>query len=132
MKHLIFALALTLFITPAHLIACAILTGDYKIEGVKEGISQGHEKHPDAKHCGKFKMTEKEIRKFFAKSKDITPREKHDKYDWNPCQVTGTIVNGKEKADFIIYGSKIAELKYPDGKKQWLGCKECGKPFFEF
>jgi len=42
----------------------------------------------------------------------------------------GVVVNGKEKVSFAIYGSKIGELKRPEGKVQWLGCKECGKPFF--
>jgi len=132
MKRLILIVTLALLTISTQLMAHGLFSGDYKIEDVKEGISKGFENHADAKHCSKFKMSEKEIRNFFSKAKHISAKDKQYKYDWNPCEVTGAVVNGESKAEFVIYGSKVGGIKYTDGTIELLGCKKCGKPFFDF
>ena len=106
--------------------------GNYSLLEIQTGITPGYEGHPDASYCKDFKMTESQIRDFFSKAKVISSSQLHDEYDWSPCYIEGKLSQGTETSIWKIYASKVGEIKKKNSDTINLGCKNCGRPFFNF
>jgi len=101
-----------------------------KVINIKQSIEEKYKEHPDAKFCDAFNMTNADIKSFFKSAKLITPNERHYQYAWSPCSVVISIEKNGKSSQWKIYASGVAEMIGNNGNV--LGCKKCGKPFFEF
>ncbi len=81
--------------------------------------------------CSRFRLTESQVRRYFAKARSANPSDVHYTLDWSPCSASGTLVfqNGKA-ARWSITQSRAGSLTMDNGEEITLYCPTCKfKPF---
>ena len=91
--------------------------------------SEAGKDEPD--DCSKFKVTEKDIKDYFAKAKVVSRGAYMHEINWSACYANGTIefANGK-KGKWGVQKLRSGYL-FMDGEKYYFDCPRCRSKVFE-
>lgn len=88
----------------------ARLQGELKVISMALHIGPSNET-PIVEACREWKLTNENVRRFFAKATAITGEEFHAFYDVMPCKYTGKMELGGETYDFVINGGAYGDIR---------------------
>ena len=89
--------------------------------------------HPhDADMCRGFSLTESQVRDFFKKAKVITPQDRHDVFEWAPCEVEGYFIYQDQKFSFSINAAATGMIEIAPNQYVYFGCIEVCKNIFDY
>ncbi|NOK12807.1 hypothetical protein [Corallococcus exercitus] len=100
---------------------------DARIEHLEAGMQKGFEDNYMKEHCGDFTLTAEETLTYLRSATTITEQEVHDRVDWLPCVVRGTLVSGKgtqrKEVPFEISATLAAHVFEPGKPLAYLFCE---------
>lgn len=94
-----------------------------KIQVQQVGVDLGGE------FCKNFTLNNEQVAQFFKQAQEVTFKELHDRYDYLPCFVKGTLETHSQECEFSIRAGATAEVWCSDGRQWFYGCSSCGDLF---
>jgi hypothetical protein len=87
-----------------------------------------------ARSCREWKLTEADVRKFFAAAEPLTPEERHSLYYVLPCKYSGSIYLDDQLYEFEINAGSYGTLRRTSqpGPTALYGCKRRCEKLFPF
>lgn len=81
--------------------------------------------------CSSFKLTAKDVRRYFENALKTSPEDAHHTLDWSPCYASGTLVfSDGRKAHWSINQFRTGSLSITGESRMFLYCPDCKyKPF---
>lgn len=100
---------------------------DARIEKLEARIEEGHENDYMKEHCDYFTLTAEETLVYLRSAQPLPMEEVHERVDWTPCIVRGTLVSGKGKrrkeVRFDISATLAAHIYEPGKPLAYLVCE---------
>jgi len=87
-------------------------------------------KFPEAFSCDDFRVSQRDIEKFFKLTHAISQQDYLHAIDWVPCWASGNIHfadNTTAQWDIMMSGAGV--VTFADGTQRFLFCRRCKKPF---
>lgn len=79
--------------------------------------------------CADFALTVAQVQRYFARAEVIDSAALHDKFDYLPCWVRGSAIDGDTAVMWEIRAGGTASTRTPDGHTVLYGCRKCAAEF---
>jgi len=86
-------------------------------------ISRGQDGGGD--FCSDFRITAAQAAWLFERATIVTAAQQHDRFNYLPCWVRGTVQGGGGTWQWEVRAGGTARLVAPDGAVRLLGCDDC-------
>ena len=98
---------------------------------VNGGRSSGVTGDETAATCAAFRLTEAQVRMFFARAKPVNDRAYNHDLDMSPCFAAGTLrSSGDADGEWTIDQAGRGQIVEATGKRRYLFCADCPVPPF--
>jgi len=106
------------------LFACGCSEGKNILAEASDIVVNGIKSDEVNAFCKEFKLNEQQVKVFFNKSKIIDAKTMHDKYDYLPCYVYGTLQYNNVSCNWEIRAGGTGFIQCP-AKEYIFGCDVC-------